>query len=331
MRYSLASQALCGAVTVSALAVPSRAQHRHADLVDLSNWTSFPTLDPKEILDNADDAIRKMFDDGLFNDGPMDDQGNFLGRPLVILDNIQKEIKDSLEDFNDQIKENLGDQAQEWKDFKDDLKDQFGDWKFGNKNPIEDVADALRVPHTEPAKGGHTKIPQGGSQSSQPLAQPPTQPPKGDSLPLSGDGANKSAATCNPSNPQIRVEWDSYSASDRKAFVQAIKCLQGKPSGGNNFPGSTNRYEDLASVHRGMTANIHQTASFLVWHRYFVWVFEQLLRDECAFDRAMPWWDETKHAGNFAKASIFTDDYFGHLPLKTSDNQGTCIVSGVRD
>src|SRR6186713_2331452 len=32
------------------------------------------------------------------------------------------------------------------------------------------------------------------------------------------------AATC--TNPRVRVEWDSYPAADRQAYITAIRCLQ---------------------------------------------------------------------------------------------------------
>ncbi|KAI0107424.1 Di-copper centre-containing protein [Hypoxylon sp. NC0597] len=146
--------------------------------------------------------------------------------------------------------------------------------------------------------------------------------------PAGTTGTIGTLATCDRNNPNIRFEWRNYSADDRKAFVNAIKCLMDKPSSGN-FQGAQSRYEDLVSVHQQLTPNIHQRAVFLPWHRYYVSVFESLMREECGFDRAMPWWDETLDAGKFAQSDIFTDAYFGPLPAKTSDGQGTCIESGT--
>ncbi len=94
-------------------------------------------------------------------------------------------------------------------------------------------------------------------------------------------------------NPNIRFEWDNYSASDRQAYVGAIKCLINRPASGK-FSFSKNRYEDFVRLHQSYAPNIHsqstsqQTHKFLLWHRYFVWAFEQVLRDECGFTRAMP-------------------------------------------
>ncbi|KAI0810113.1 hypothetical protein GGR55DRAFT_152818 [Xylaria sp. FL0064] len=134
-------------------------------------------------------------------------------------------------------------------------------------------------------------------------------------------------------NPNIRFEWDDYSASDKQAYVNAINCLVHKPASGK-FAYSKNRYEDFVRLHQSYAPNIHsrstsqQTHKFLLWHRYFVWAFEQVLRDECGFNRAMPWWDEKKWAGRFAQSTLFTPSYFGSLPGPTN-GRGTCVYDGA--
>ncbi|KAI1260259.1 Di-copper centre-containing protein [Xylariaceae sp. FL1019] len=279
MRYSIASQALCGAVTVSAMALPNVQVQKRAELVDLSDFQSFETMDPQEILDNANETTKELFSQGVFNDGPMDSLGNFLS-----------DVKGSSKD-----KSPFG----LFEDIQDKLDDKFEEIKDKTQQPSEDASSEV--------ESGTSLVVDDSQKASNAAA----------------------AGTCDASNPQIRVEWSSYADSDRTAFVDAIKCLMDKPSGGSQFTGSQSRYEDLASTHRQMTANIHGTALFMVWHRYFTWVFEQLLRDECGLTKAMPWWDETKHAGNFAGSDIFTDAWFGNLPAKTADGQGTCIESGA--
>lgn len=134
------------------------------------------------------------------------------------------------------------------------------------------------------------------------------------------------AASCQ-ANPHVRLEWRRYSHADRVAFVQSIRCLMNRPPSGN-FPPARNRYEDLVRVHQMWMPNIHNNAKFLIWHRYFLWTFEQLLRTECGFNRAFPWWDETLDAGRFGQAPLFTADYFGSLP-RPVNGQGVCITNGA--
>jgi len=144
------------------------------------------------------------------------------------------------------------------------------------------------------------------------------------SLMAAGDGVSTLATPeCN-ANPNYRIEWRSYPAADRLAFVNAIKCLIGRPPSGR-FPPATNRYEDFVRLHQLNMPNIHGNAKFLLWHRYYLWTFEQVLRAECGFTRPLPWWDETLDAGRFAQSDMFTDNrYFGHLPSAPN-----CIVSGA--
>jgi tyrosinase len=134
------------------------------------------------------------------------------------------------------------------------------------------------------------------------------------------DDVVSTAATC--SNPRIRTEWDSYSNSDRQAYVNAIKCLQGRaPSG--QFSQSKSRYEDLVALHQTLTPNVHGNAKFLLWHRYYLWTFEDMLRSECGFDRNLPWFDETRYAGRFSQSSIFSSQWYGAIGLG-----GNCVTDG---
>lgn len=129
------------------------------------------------------------------------------------------------------------------------------------------------------------------------------------------------AATC--TNPRVRVEWDSYPTADRTSFVNAIKCLMGKPASGK-FAQAKNRYEDLVALHQTLTPNVHGNSKFLIWHRYYVWTFEDILRTECGFTAKMPWWDESKWAGKFAQSSVFSADWFGGIGFG-----GNCVTNGV--
>jgi tyrosinase len=130
------------------------------------------------------------------------------------------------------------------------------------------------------------------------------------------------AASCS-ANPNVRYEWDDYSTSDRQALMSAFKCLMNKPPSGA-FPPSTSRWEDFARLHQMYTPNVHQNQKFLPWHRYFIWSFEQVLRDECGFDRAFFWFDETKHSGAFSASDVFSSAYLGTL-----GGSSHCVTDGA--
>ncbi|KAI0509769.1 hypothetical protein F5B22DRAFT_648790 [Xylaria bambusicola] len=133
--------------------------------------------------------------------------------------------------------------------------------------------------------------------------------------------STEAAASC--TNPNTRFEWDDYSTSDRQALMSAFKCLMNKPPSGA-FSASKSRWEDFARLHQMYTPNVHQNAKFLPWHRYFIWTFEQVLRDECGFNRAFVWFDETKHAGAFSQSDLFSTQYLGSL-----GGSSHCVTDGV--
>jgi tyrosinase len=136
-------------------------------------------------------------------------------------------------------------------------------------------------------------------------------------------GVSASAAASCAANPNIRFEWDNYSASDRQALMSAFKCLMNKPPSGA-FSASKSRWEDFARLHQMYTPNVHQNQKFLPWHRYFIWTFEQVLRSECGFNRAFFWFDETKHSGAFSSSGVFSPNYLGTLGTGSH-----CVTDGV--
>lgn len=129
------------------------------------------------------------------------------------------------------------------------------------------------------------------------------------------------AATC--TNPRVRYDWDTASTGTRQAFVNGIKCLMQRPASGI-FPNAKNRYEDLVALHQHYTPNVHGNAKFLIWHRYYVWTFEDILRTECGFNNDLPWFDETKYAGKFGQSSIFSNTWLGAFATG-----GNCVTNGV--
>ncbi|KXJ85958.1 hypothetical protein Micbo1qcDRAFT_127042 [Microdochium bolleyi] len=137
------------------------------------------------------------------------------------------------------------------------------------------------------------------------------------------------ARTDRCSNPSVRREWRNMPRVQRKAFLDAVVCLWNAPPRGISRGAATNRYEELVWVHQQMVRQVHQSGIFLFWHRYYVNVFESMLRQECRYPAAysMPWWDETRDAGNFAASGLFTAEYFGALP-QISNGQGRCVSNG---
>jgi tyrosinase len=131
------------------------------------------------------------------------------------------------------------------------------------------------------------------------------------------------AASASCSNPRVRVEWDNLSNNDRMAFINAVKCLMGKPRSGQ-FSNSQNRYEDFVALHQQLTPNVHDNSKFLVWHRYYIWAFEDELKSVCGYSGNLPWFDESRYSGRFSQSSIFSSQYFGGIAIG-----GNCVTDGV--
>ncbi|KAI5779941.1 hypothetical protein DFH27DRAFT_364301 [Peziza echinospora] len=112
---------------------------------------------------------------------------------------------------------------------------------------------------------------------------------------------------CNLFNTTIRREWGSLSTSERKAYIDAVLCLQAKPSKSDpvKVPGARSRYDDFVAVHVNQTLSIHGTANFLSWHRYYTWSYEQALRNECGYKGAQPYWNWAKSASNPEASPVF--------------------------
>lgn len=52
--------------------------------------------------------------------------------------------------------------------------------------------------------------------------------------------------------------------------------------------GAKNRFDDFIGTHINQTLTIHYTANFLAWHRYFMWLYEQALKQECGYTGVSP-------------------------------------------
>ncbi|KAI1331377.1 hypothetical protein F5Y16DRAFT_422923 [Xylariaceae sp. FL0255] len=99
------------------------------------------------------------------------------------------------------------------------------------------------------------------------------------------------STTCTLENLQIRREWGSLSTTERTNY---IKAPANTPS--SVAPGAKTRFDDFVATHINQTLAIHYTGNFLTWHRYFTWLYEQVLRDECGYDGTQPYWDWAKTA-----------------------------------
>ncbi|KAH6847425.1 hypothetical protein B0I37DRAFT_144785 [Chaetomium sp. MPI-CAGE-AT-0009] len=115
------------------------------------------------------------------------------------------------------------------------------------------------------------------------------------------------ANTCTPGKLRIRREWGSLSADQRKKYIAAVQCLRTKPSTLDpvTTPGAKSLFDDFVAIHLMQTMNIHLSGTFLTWHRYFIWVYEEKLRTECGYTGALPYWEWGLSINDPAASPVF--------------------------
>lgn len=72
--------------------------------------------------------------------------------------------------------------------------------------------------------------------------------------------------------------------------------------------GAYRRYDDFANVHSRMRRKIHWIASFLPWHRHFMFLWEQTLQNECGYTGNLPRWDWTLDSDDMTLAPVWSSD-----------------------
>ncbi|KAK4159683.1 putative tyrosinase [Cladorrhinum sp. PSN259] len=150
---------------------------------------------------------------------------------------------------------------------------------------------------------------------------------------------NNNRLACNSKNVARRREWGDLSPKERRQYIAAVKCLMSRPSIHDpvQVPGAKTRYDDFVAVHINQTFEIHATANFLSWHRYFTWTYEQALRNECGYKGYQPYWNWGKYAHDPLSSPIFDGSdtsmsgngaYYPHNCTDALNNGINCIPPG---
>ncbi|KAK1531793.1 hypothetical protein CPAR01_11442 [Colletotrichum paranaense] len=124
---------------------------------------------------------------------------------------------------------------------------------------------------------------------------------------LTASSAGNKRSSCNIFNARYRRDWEAFSSQERKDYISAVQCLLTSPSKSDPefAPGARNRYDDFVAVHINQTTKIHGTGNFLTWHRYFVWAYEEALRNECGYKGSQPYWNWLKYQDDLRKSPVF--------------------------
>lgn len=124
---------------------------------------------------------------------------------------------------------------------------------------------------------------------------------------ISKPGKRAPGSSCTLSKLRIRKEWRTISKPERRSYIAAVKCLTTAPSllDPVAFPASKSLFDDFVSIHLMQTLNIHLSGTFLSWHRYFTYTFEEKLRTVCGYTGAFPYWEWGLDVNNPAASPVF--------------------------
>ncbi|KAK0624773.1 hypothetical protein B0T17DRAFT_607983 [Bombardia bombarda] len=145
-------------------------------------------------------------------------------------------------------------------------------------------------------------------------------------------GPLTSAAVCK--TPIVRKEWRTLTTPEKSSYIAAVQCLLTTPSLTPPFPSSgvLSRYDDLLYTHIQQTFSIHYVGHFLAWHRFFVATHENMLRAECGYTGAQPYWDWTLDtpSSQFTSSPIFdpVTGFGGNGPYVAGDPGNPFAVPG---
>ncbi|KAL8393821.1 hypothetical protein RB595_003539 [Gaeumannomyces hyphopodioides] len=136
-------------------------------------------------------------------------------------------------------------------------------------------------------------------------------------------------------SPEVRKEWREMSTEEKAEYIRAAKCLRELPKQKYaDVAAVTTRMDDLVWTHFSLNLDIHFVANFLPWHRWYVQLHENLLRNECGFKGTQPYWDwtidadasNTAHSPVFDPVTGFGGD--GKRTASAAPGFGRCVVEG---
>ncbi|KAI6086654.1 Di-copper centre-containing protein [Hypoxylon rubiginosum] len=111
---------------------------------------------------------------------------------------------------------------------------------------------------------------------------------------------------CNKDNVRVRKEWRNIPGPERTAYRKAVECLMNAPQVYENVTdGPRSLFDSFGVLHYYLTPAVHNSAYFLLFHRLYVWTFEEKLRTECGYTGAFPYWEWGLDAGSVENSPLF--------------------------
>ncbi|KAK5630655.1 hypothetical protein RRF57_006370 [Xylaria bambusicola] len=115
-----------------------------------------------------------------------------------------------------------------------------------------------------------------------------------------------STSNCTKDTVHVRKEWRNIPGPERIAYRKAVECLMQQPNVYQNISaGPKSMFDSFGVLHYYLTPYVHNSAYFLLFHRLYIWTYEQKLRNLCGYTGSFPYWEWGLDAGGVEKSPIF--------------------------
>ena len=134
---------------------------------------------------------------------------------------------------------------------------------------------------------------------------------------------------CTYETQQVRKNFDKLQPDDRKAYTDAVQCLMSQPSklDPTAYPAAINKFFDYAVIHTNRTPVVHLDGYFFVWHRMFLWLYEQDLKTTCGYNGTQPYWNWPETADNLYASPTFDGSEWSMSGDGEFNNTGLVVLS----
>ncbi|KAK7754593.1 hypothetical protein SLS62_003376 [Diatrype stigma] len=103
---------------------------------------------------------------------------------------------------------------------------------------------------------------------------------------------------CTLETARVRREWSDLSEEQRQEYTAAVTCLMKLPpkTDRETFPGALSRFDDFVAYHMTHAMQLHDNLHLFGAHKYYVWLFEEALRNECGYTGYQPYMNYDRYA-----------------------------------
>lgn len=86
------------------------------------------------------------------------------------------------------------------------------------------------------------------------------------------------------------IDRSDLSEEQRQEYTAAVTCLMKLPpkSDRETYPGALSRFDDFVAYHMTHAMQLHDNLHLFGAHKYYVWLFEEALRNECGYTGYQP-------------------------------------------